>query len=91
MSSTGHQSNTPSTDWMGIVRTLLVQVSVLVVLAAAVVWYLNWSSDAAWSEFIGETKPSLSSQSHQPQSLLAPVQTVKEQDGLRQKNLSQKT
>ena len=78
MSSTGHQSNTPSTDWMGIVRTLLVQVSVLVVLAGAVVWYLNWSSDAAWSEFIGENKPSLSSQSHQPQSLLAPVQTVKD-------------
>ena len=78
MSSTDHQSTTRSIDWLGIARTLLIQVSVLVVLAAAVVWYLNWSSDAAWSEFIGETKPSPSSQSHQPQSLLAPMPTVKD-------------
>ena len=48
MSSTGHQSNTRSIDWLRIVRILLVQVLVLVALAGAVVWYVNWSSEAAW-------------------------------------------
>jgi len=37
--------------WIGIVRTLLVQVVVLIALSGAVAGYLNWSSDIAWMEF----------------------------------------
>ena len=37
--------------WPAIVRTLLVEVFVLLALAVAIVGYLNWSSDAAWAEF----------------------------------------
>jgi hypothetical protein len=37
--------------WLGIVRTLVVQVLVLLALSGAVVRYLDWSSDAAWAEF----------------------------------------
>lgn len=40
-----------SIDWLGILRILLVQVLVLLALAAAVVRYLEWSSDQAWAEF----------------------------------------
>ena len=63
-------------DWLGIVRTLLAQVLVLLALAGAFVSYLNWSSDAAWSEFVSANKPPVVSPIHQPQSQ-APVQTVK--------------
>ena len=63
-------------DWLGIVRILLVQVMVLLALAGAVVRYVNWSSEAAWQEFISANKPPLSGPNHQPQSQ-APVQTVK--------------
>ncbi len=73
MSSIGNQSKTNHTiNGLMIVRIMLVQVLVLVALAGAVVWYLNWSSDVAWEEFIGAHEPSVSS----PQSL-APVQAVK--------------
>ena len=75
MSSIGNQSKT-HIDWTGIVRTVLVQVVVLLALTGAVVWYLNWSSEAAWSEFIGANKPALFSPNHHPESE-APTQTVK--------------
>jgi hypothetical protein len=45
-------------DWPAIVRTLLVQVAVLLALAGAFVGYVNWSSDATWAEFIEASKPS---------------------------------
>ena len=61
-------------DRLGIVRILLVQVLVLLALAGAVVWYVNWSSEVAWKEFISADRPSLAGPNHQPQ---APVQTVK--------------
>jgi hypothetical protein len=38
-------------DWMGIARILLMQVLVLLALSGAFIRYLNWSSEAAWSEF----------------------------------------
>jgi hypothetical protein len=46
-------------DWPAIVRTLLVQVVVLLALAGAFVGYINWSSDAVWAEFIEASKPSV--------------------------------
>ena len=63
-------------DRLGIVRTLLVQVLVLLALTGAVVWYLNWSSDMAWQEFISANQPQVFSPAHHPQSQ-APMQTVK--------------
>ena len=58
MPSPAHQSptNRPS-FWPAIVRTVLVEVFVLLVLAVAIVGYLNWSSDAAWAEFKAANKP----------------------------------
>jgi hypothetical protein len=68
----------PDIDWVGIVRTVLVQVFVLLVLSAAVIRYVNWSSDAARAEFTAAGKPTLSGPTQQPQPA-APVQTVKGQ------------
>ena len=42
--------------WPAIVRTLLVEVLLLVALSGAIVAYLNWSSNAAWSEFVAASK-----------------------------------
>jgi hypothetical protein len=71
------QSNVnPGFDWQGIVRILFAQVVVLLALASAFVWYVNWSSDVAWKEFINADQPLLSSPDHHPQSR-APIQAVK--------------
>lgn len=76
MSSTDNQSKmNRNIDWLGIIRTVLVQVLVLLALTGAAVWYLNWSSEVALKEFIGADKPTVSSPNRLPQSQ-APVQTV---------------
>ena len=62
-------------DWLGIVRTLLVQVLVLLVLSGAVIGYLKWSSDAAWAEFIAASKASALDPKHHQHSAV-PVQIV---------------
>ena len=75
MPSTGNQSKmNRNFDRLGIVRILLMQVLVLLALAGAVVWYVNWSSDIAWKEFIGADKPLVSGPNPHPQPS---VQTVK--------------
>ena len=77
MSPTGHQRNISRyIDWLMIARIMAIQALVLVALAGAVVWYVNWSSETAWQEFIGADKPPVSGPNHQPQSQ-APLQTVK--------------
>lgn len=38
-------------DWLAIVRTLLLQVLVLLALSVAFIRYVNWSSDVAFAEF----------------------------------------
>jgi hypothetical protein len=58
MPSPAHQSPTNHPGfWPTIVRTVLVEVFVLLALAVAIVGYLNWSSDAAWAEFKAANKP----------------------------------
>ena len=42
--------------WPSIVWILLVEIFVLLVLSGAIVAYLNWSSDAAWAEFVAASK-----------------------------------
>jgi hypothetical protein len=68
----------PDIDWLGIVRTVLVQVFVLLALSAGVVRYVNWSSDAARAEFTAGGKPTLFRPTQQPQPA-APVEIVKGQ------------
>jgi hypothetical protein len=65
-------------DWLGIVRTLLVQVLVLLALSGIVIGYLKWSSDAAWSDFIAASKASALEPKHHPYSAV-PLQTVRGQ------------
>ena len=60
--------------WPKIVGTLLVQVLVLLALSAAVIGYLNWSSNAAWEEFTAASKTSAPDANPQ---FSAPVQIVK--------------
>jgi hypothetical protein len=42
--------------WFSIVRIVILQAVLLVVLAGAVVAYLNWSSDVAFAEFLAASK-----------------------------------
>lgn len=42
--------------WPAIVRTLLVEVLLLLALSGAIVGYLKWSSDTAWAEFIAASE-----------------------------------
>ena len=49
MLSSDRQS--PGSRYMAWLKTLLVEVLALLALSAAVVGYLNWSSDAAMAEF----------------------------------------
>jgi flagellar basal body-associated protein FliL len=52
-------------QWSGIIRTLLLQVLVLLVLAGAFVGYVSWSSDRAWEDFNGVGKsPAADSKQH---------------------------
>jgi hypothetical protein len=46
----------------------MVQVAVLLTLSGAVIFYLNWSSDAALAEFMATGKPSASVPGPPPQS-----------------------
>jgi hypothetical protein len=45
-------------DWLAVLRILLIQLLVLVALSAAVVRYVDWSSEQAWAEFIAAGPPS---------------------------------
>jgi len=42
--------------WLSIARILLIEILVLIALAGAVLAYLDWSSEAAWSEFLAASK-----------------------------------
>jgi hypothetical protein len=63
-------------DWPGIVRTMGIQMVVLLALAGAVVFYLNWSSEMAWSEFQAASRAGAFDPGPTA-SFPAPVQTVK--------------
>ena len=65
-------------DWLAFVRILLAQVVVLFALSAAVVGYVNWSSDVAWKEFSGAGKAEASEPMHHSQSS-TPVQRVRDE------------
>jgi hypothetical protein len=63
-------------NWLLIVRTVLVQVLVLIALSGAFIRYINWSSERALAEFMRASEPSAAGPGHPPQSA-APVENVK--------------
>jgi hypothetical protein len=77
-SSRNQHSENEGFCWLGIVRTLIVQVLVLLALSAAVVRYLDWSSDSAWAEFNAASGPAVSAAKAHAQSAM-PLQSVRKQ------------
>ncbi len=55
-------------DWLGIARTVVFEVLVLLALAGAFIAYLNWSSRTAFEEFIRAGEPAVASPGHPPPS-----------------------
>jgi hypothetical protein len=51
--------------WASIARIFVIEIVILIALSAAIVGYLNWSSEMAWSEFraASQMQPPQSSQS----------------------------
>jgi hypothetical protein len=72
-----------SINWLAVMRTLLFQVLALLALAVAFAGYVEWSSEATWSEFIAASNPMAREQGQPPQS--SPVHTVKDQALCKQK------
>lgn len=65
-------------DWSAVVRILLIQVLILFAISGAIIGYLDWSSEAAWADFIAASKPSVSDLGPRSQSR-SPVQFVNSQ------------
>lgn len=65
----------PRIDWPAIVGILAIQLAVLLALSCAVIFYLDWSSDAALAEFMVTTKSPASGLNHpwQPPTAIQPV------------------
>jgi hypothetical protein len=42
--------------WASIARIFVIEIVVLIALSAAIVGYLNWSSEIAWAEFIATSQ-----------------------------------
>jgi hypothetical protein len=65
-----HRPESRGIDWLAIVRTVLIQVFVLLALTAAVVRYLDWSSDTNWAEFLAAGESSAAAAGHRPQPVM---------------------
>jgi hypothetical protein len=50
-SPVNQRTETRRAFWASIARIFVIEIAVLIALSAAIVGYLNWSSEAAWSEF----------------------------------------
>ena len=58
-SSRASRQNSYQGSWPSIVRMIVLEIVLLLALAAALVYYLNWSSEAAMSEFMATGHPQL--------------------------------
>ena len=76
MQSPDRDPGNRSIDWQGILRTLIVQVLVLLALSYAFVRYVDWSSDRAMAEFSAASLSAAPGAKPHPRSA-APVQVVK--------------
>jgi hypothetical protein len=68
-----HNQNVRGVRWRGIAALVVFDLLVLFAIGAAVVRYVEWSSDAALAEFLGAP----SNQSLQPPKLNQPVKSRK--------------
>ncbi len=65
-------------NWLAVMRTLMLQVLVLLALAVAFAGYVEWSSEATWAEFMSAAgNPSAVNSGDHAQT--SAVQTVKNQ------------
>jgi hypothetical protein len=62
-------------DWLAVLRTLVIQLLVLLALSAAVVRYVDWSSDRAFTEFTAARQPS--PQAIRPPPTVTPAEAIK--------------
>jgi hypothetical protein len=53
-------------SWPSIVRIIVLEILLLIALAGAFVYYLNWSSEAALSEFMAPGNPPLQAAKDHP-------------------------
>ncbi len=83
MSPENQQPGNRTSPWLAILRTLIVQIVVLLVLTGAVISYLAWSSEVNWAEFVAASQTSGLAPPHQPRSE-APVETTGSQVPRRQ-------
>jgi hypothetical protein len=59
------RQNIWQSSWPGLVRIIVLEIVVLIAIAGALVYYLNWSSEAAMSEFMAHG-PSLQAVKSRP-------------------------
>jgi hypothetical protein len=67
--------NNSGSYWSGTAGILAIQFAILFALSVAALVYLDWSSNAALTEFMAAGTPSASQPSHLPQPV--PLQQVK--------------
>jgi hypothetical protein len=58
--SQSHSQENRRIDWSAVVRILLLQILILLTISSAIIGYLDWSSEAAWADFIAAGRPSVS-------------------------------
>jgi hypothetical protein len=77
VASSGNQEpGDRASHWLAVVRTLIVEILVLLALSGAAIAYLDWSSDVNWTAFIAASQTSGLALNHRPD---APVQAAKAQ------------
>jgi len=53
-----YRQNIGQGSWPGIVRIIVLEILLLIALAGAFVYYLNWSSEAALADFMAASRSS---------------------------------
>jgi hypothetical protein len=69
-------------DWLGIKKTFVVQIVILLAVSIAALQYINWSSRVAQAEFARAIRPIMLDQSS-PYKQLGPGTTAQTSDGRR--------
>lgn len=64
----------PGLDFARIIGILVVQLAVMIALSGVVIFYLNWSSNAAQAEFLASIKSSAPTHASRP---VTPIQAVR--------------
>ncbi len=74
-----HSAQSPESggiNWLAVLRTLAIQLVVLLAMSAAVVRYFEWSSDQNWAEFTTANRSSLPHAMQRPPAV-TPVEAIK--------------